>query len=78
MSEELMPPRYEIPITATKYRKSPLEREPTSKTRVLNVDRSQMCFLSHSLASSRENSFEKEFDADEDQIFNFRKFAETL
>jgi len=37
------------------------------KTRVLIVDRSQRCFLTCSMAISREISFEKEFHGSEDR-----------
>ena len=63
---KVLPPRYEIDDQDTRYRNGSFEKEPICKTRVLNADRSQMCFLTCSMAISRENSSEKEFDVVEE------------
>ena len=65
----LIHPRYEIDVQDTRNNEGPLEREPTGKTRVLIVVRSQTSFRSCSMAISREISFEKEFRVVKDQIF---------
>jgi hypothetical protein len=62
-----MLPRYEIQDPSTRYEKGSFEKEPTSKIRVLNADRSQRYFLTRSMTISREVSSEKEFDGDEDR-----------
>ena len=64
-----MPPRYKIQDRPARNENGSFEKEPICKIRVLIVDRSQMSFHSREMMISRENSSEKEFDADEEQLF---------